>query len=367
MVMKRTYIKASEIGLVLRKGKFERALEPGAYWIKNFSFDADVRILDKRTVWFQFDELDQVRDANVLDDQVEFVDLDDNQRALVWRDGRFQCIAKAGLYGLWKEPGTLRVEIVDIRDGLFESDSLDAILKVIGPDASLAVETVPDGKAGVLQRQDKDPQVLKAGRYAFWRDAGPYTINVVDIRETVQDVTGQEILTRDKVSIRLNVSFKAQVTDPVTAVTRTSDVWQTLYRDTQLALRAVVGTRDLNDLLTEKDAVVAELAGIVSGKAEGTGVDVLDVGIRDIILPGEMKELMNKVIQAQKAAEANLIVRREEVAAMRSQANTAKILEGNPTLMKLKELEVLENIAGSGKLEVILGEKGLADRVINLI
>ena len=86
-----------------------------------------------------------------------------------------------------------------------------------------------------------------------------------------------------------------------------------------------------------------------------------------MILPGDMKDLMNKVTEAKKAAEANLIVRREETAAMRSQANTAKVLEGNPTLMRLRELEVLERVATSGKLNVVLGEKGLAERVVNLL
>ena len=85
------------------------------------------------------------------------------------------------------------------------------------------------------------------------------------------------------------------------------------------------------------------------------------------ILPGDMKDLMNKVTEAKKAAEANLIVRREETAAMRSQANTAKVLEGNPTLMRLRELEVLERVATSGKLNVVLGEKGPAERVVNLL
>ena len=70
---------------------------------------------------------------------------------------------------------------------------------------------------------------------------------------------------------------------------------------------------------------------------------------------------MNKVTEARKAAEANLIVRREETAAMRSQANTAKLLADNPVLMRLRELEVLEKIAAAGKLNIILGEKGLAE------
>jgi regulator of protease activity HflC (stomatin/prohibitin superfamily) len=97
------------------------------------------------------------------------------------------------------------------------------------------------------------------------------------------------------------------------------------------------------------------------------GLEIVSAGIRDVILPGDMKDLMNKVTEAKKAAEANLIVRREETAAMRSQANTAKLLEGNPTLMRLRELEVLEKVIGSGKLKVVLGEKGLAERIVNLI
>jgi regulator of protease activity HflC (stomatin/prohibitin superfamily) len=90
-------------------------------------------------------------------------------------------------------------------------------------------------------------------------------------------------------------------------------------------------------------------------------------GIRDVLLPGEMKTLLNRVTEAKKSAEANLIVRREETAAMRSQANTAKLLEGNPTLMRLRELEILEKVAASSKLNVVLGEKGLAERVVNLL
>jgi len=84
-------------------------------------------------------------------------------------------------------------------------------------------------------------------------------------------------------------------------------------------------------------------------------------------LPGDMKDIMNKVIEAKKAADANLIMRREETAAMRSQANTAKLLENNPTLMRLRELDVLEKIAVNSKLNVVLGEKGLADKVVNLL
>ena len=110
-----------------------------------------------------------------------------------------------------------------------------------------------------------------------------------------------------------------------------------------------------------------DLEGIIKDRAAAFGIDVVSIGIRDVILPGDMKDMMNKVIEAQKAADANLIMRREETAAMRSQANTAKLLDNNPTLMRLRELDVLEKIAGNSKLSVVLGEKGLADRVVNLL
>ena len=110
-----------------------------------------------------------------------------------------------------------------------------------------------------------------------------------------------------------------------------------------------------------------ELSDSIRPRAKSLGLELVAVGIRDVILPGEMKDLMNKVTEAKKAAEANFIARREETAAMRSQANTAKLLADNPTLMRLRELEILEKIAASSKLNVVLGEKGLTDRVVNVL
>ena len=181
------------------------------------------------------------------------------------------------------------------------------------------------------------------------------------------DVAGQEIMTADKVTLRMNVLVTYRITDARKAVMTADGAKQSLYREAQLALRAVVGTRDLDSFLTDKDAVTGEFEEQVRQRAGDLGLEVVSVGVRDVILPGDMKDLMNKVTEAKKAAEANLISRREETAAMRSQANTAKLLADNPTLMRLRELEVLERVATTGNLNVVLGEKGLADRVVNLL
>ena len=137
--------------------------------------------------------------------------------------------------------------------------------------------------------------------------------------------------------------------------------------------RAIVSsfTRQFEEYV-ESDCIIvgAGPAGLTAGRLLAReGVKVLIVERNNYLGGGFWigGYLMNKVTEARKAAEANLIVRREETAAMRSQANTAKLLTDNPTLMRLRELEVLEKIASAGHLNVILGEKGLADRVVNLL
>jgi regulator of protease activity HflC (stomatin/prohibitin superfamily) len=227
--------------------------------------------------------------------------------------------------------------------------------------------TVEANHVGVLFIDGDYTETLAPGRYAFWKNVAQVKLVPVDLRECTLDIGGQELMTADKVTLRLNAVATYRVVDARKAVTTVDDARQTLYREAQLALRAVVGARELDAFLTGKDAVAEELQELVRRRAGQFGLEVLAVGIRDVILPGEMKELLNKVTEARKAAEANLIVRREETAAMRSQANTARLLADNPTLMRLRELEALEKIAAANKLNVVLGEKGLTDRVVNLL
>ena len=181
------------------------------------------------------------------------------------------------------------------------------------------------------------------------------------------DISGQDIMTADKVTLRLNALVAYRITDPLRSVTEVDGPAQALYRAAQLALREAVGAKDLDTLLAEKESLTRELSEALGARAAELGMTIVSSGVRDVILPGDMKELMNRVTEARKAAEANLVTRREETAALRSQANTAKLLAENPVLMRMRELEVLEKVAGGGKLSVVLGEKGLTERVVNLL
>lgn len=288
-------------------------------------------------------------------------------RALVWIDGRLSRLLGPGLFAYWLGGREVRTEVIDIRNVRFDHMELRSILKLEDASKWLDVCKVERDTVGVLYIDGKFTSVLAPGLYAFWKDAAEAKVVSQDMREMQIDVSGQEFMTLDKVTLRMNASVTYVVKDAKLAVSAAVDVRQSLYRDVQFGLREVIGQQELDSFLTAKDEVTQGLRKYVIDKAAVLGLEVRSVGIKDVILPGEIKDLMNKVTEAKKAAEANLIARREETAAMRSQANTAKLLAENPTLMRLRELEVLEKVASNGKMNIMLSDKGLADKVVNLL
>ncbi len=367
ILIKRIKICSYEIGLHFRAGEFQALLGEGVYWFFDPLMKDRVDIVSKRDPELVHENLDVLVKADVLGDRAMVLDLKDHQRALVWVDGRFSRILPPGLYAYWTELCDVRVEVIDARDVRFDHEDSRIITRSKDAARLLDIFTITRDHVGVLHIDGGYVDTLSPGRYAFWRDAADTKVVEVDLRETMADVNGQDMMTFDKVTLRLNAVVAYRIREARKAISETGDVAQALYREMQLAVRAVVGTRDLDTFLTDKDAVGQEIEQTLRQRAEGLGLEIASVGIRDVILPGEMKDLMNKVTEAKKAAEANLIVRREETAAIRSQANTARLLTDNPTLMRLRELEVLEKVAAGGKLNVVLGENGLADRVVNLL
>ena len=366
-MFKRIVIRSYEVGLKFREGEFVGLIEAGKRWIFDPMNKIRVRVVSKREPWLVDDQLDVIVKSGALAGKAEVLDLKDNQRALVWIEGRFARILGAGLYAYWIGVRDVRVEVVDSRNVQFEHKDLKSIVRSAEAARLLDICKVERDCVGVLFIDGRYVAQLEPGLYAYWKDAADSRVVELDMRESQIDVCGQEIMTLDKVTLRMNALVTYVIKDARRAVSAASDVRQSLYREVQLALRAVIGGRELDSFLTGKDDVAQELEQQVREQATVLGLEVNSVGIKDVILPGDMKDLMNKVTEAKKAAEANLIVRREETAAMRSQANTAKLLADNPTLMRLRELEVLEKIASAGKMNIVLGEKGLADRVVNLL
>jgi regulator of protease activity HflC (stomatin/prohibitin superfamily) len=181
------------------------------------------------------------------------------------------------------------------------------------------------------------------------------------------EVSGQEILTRDKVSLRVNLTALWQVLDAVQARSVTVNFVDTVYKELQFALRSAVGTRTLDELLADKGLLDREISEVVAVRLAGQGLAVRSVGVKDVILPGEMKTILNRVVEAEKRAQANLIQRREETAATRSLLNTARLMDENPTLLRLKELETLEKVTEKiDKLTVFGGLEGVLKDVVRI-
>ena len=123
----------------------------------------------------------------------------------------------------------------------------------------------------------------------------------------------------------------------------------------------------LDGLLEDKNSLNADIAAGIRGDLETYGLEMVSVGVKDIILPGEMRTILNHVIEAQKRAEANLIRRREETAAARSQANTARLLAENPQLARMKELEALQEILKGAETTFVLGQRDVLTELAQVV
>jgi regulator of protease activity HflC (stomatin/prohibitin superfamily) len=360
-------IRNYERGFLFRDKEFRKVLRPGRHVIVDPLFRAKVRVASVRDVWLPAQDLDVIVRSGTLEGEIRVLDLKDYERALVWVNGRLDGVYGAGQRALWTVFHDVRVEIVDARNRRLDHADLAVIVASETGARMLDAVQVEQNEVALLMVNGRQEDILRPGRYAFWRGVARIETRTVDLREQVLDVAGQELMTSDKVTLRLNAVVAFRVVDPARALTLVEAYGQALYRESQLALRAVIGARELDAFLSDREKIAGELAGLIRDRAAAFGLEVITFGIRDIILPGEMRAILNRVTEAKKAAEADLITRREETAAMRSQANTARIFESNPALMRLRELEVLEKVANKAKLSVVLGEKGLADRIVKLL
>lgn len=367
MKLVRVNIKYDELGLIYRNGRLVEVVGEGKRWIWAWGDAIQVEVQNQRDPWVRSTQLVQLSKSVQLADKAVWVDLKDTERAFVWVDGRLDAVLGPGLYGLWNQARKVEVERIDATELRVVRKDIEVILKNLMATQFLDVVDVPERKVGVLYVNGGYETTLASGKHVFWKDVAKIKVQLVETREQVLDVAGQDIMTQDKVTLRLNAVVAYRVVDERKSLEAATDASQALYRETQLALRAEVGSRNIDTLLSDKETLANEAKRYVAKVAEALGIEVVSLGIRDVILPGDMKLLLNQVIEAQKASEANAIKRREETAAMRSQLNTARLIEGNPVLMKLRELEVLETVAKTSNLQVVLGDKGLTESISKLI
>jgi len=376
-VYKRFVVAQHERGFLFRDGQLSRVLEPGVY--RFFDPLGRVRLelhdLGQATCTSKNTKVLMQTAVELLEPHLLAVAMSDHEIGLVYRDDRFiEVLAPAERKFYWKAPYALRVERVDVRTELRVPRELAETLfrtrngSVARELASyLCSAEVMDQSVGLLLVDGEFVQTLAPGFHAFWAVKRHVVVEQLDTRVQAMEVQGQEILTRDKVSLRLNLGAQYRVVDPVKARSQLQQPLDWLYRELQFALRQSVGGRDLDKLLEDKERVDREVFAKVADGAAENGFDLCSVGLKDVILPGEMKNILNQVVQAEKAAQANVVKRREETAATRSLLNTAKLMDDNPTLLRLKELETLEKVTDKvDRLTVFGGLEGVLKDTVKI-
>lgn len=358
-------LRKRELALVWVDNRLDEVIDDGrhAFWVGS----ANVEVVDTCEPRFNHSRLRILVEDERLASRLEVIDLKDDERALVWVDGRLNAVLAKGIHAYWNEGVSIRVERYSVNDVRFDHPKIEAVLQLSGSANAFTGIRAESHETVLIFRDGELIDQVGAGLYVYWKGGSNITWKSIDLREQIEDIQGQEILTSDKVSLRVNLVVTFRVIDPLKAVTEVSEWRQALYREAQLALRTAVGGRTLERLLADKDEVSSEIANVISPKAAAFGVTVSGVGLRDLILPGDMKTILNEVIIAQKQAEANLIRRREETAAARSQANTAKLLAENPVLSRMKELEALQEIMKGANATFVLGSGDLSEQIGSLV
>jgi hypothetical protein len=341
-MMKRVRINKGKVGLVFRNGDYKKVLKAGSHWLW---YTDKVGICNMSKALILSMELNILLQDKELAGMLKVIEVLDHEIVLKYENGVFNEVLKPGRYAYWKGATDYTFRRVDTSKVEITEDIPVNILYKPDIFPYVRIYRVESYEKGLLFVDDKFVKELSQGVYYFWKNNTPVLVMKADLRQTQLEISGQELLTKDKAAIRISFFATYKMVDAVKALTENQDYKKQLHVTLQLALREYAGTLSLDEILERKETVAEFVMESVREKSVEYGVELSDGGIRDIILPGEVREIMNQVLVAQKKAQANIITRREETASTRSLLNTARLMEENSMLFKLKEMEYVEKIA----------------------
>lgn len=334
-------INENQKGLLFDNGVLKNILNPGKY---NVFFGKTIEKLqlsdeiapEKCTVQ---KILDYCPGAKAM---ISEVTVKNGEVCLHYVNGVFAGCLTAGQHAFWSEYGQHEFEVIST-----DNPKMTTVPAVIAKklDESIVEKlVVPPCCNAVVYYDGKAAEYLDAGRYFYWNSDILVTWQLFNMRVQTTAINGQEILTKDKVGLRVNFVVDWHITDYVKLEEKYSCIDSHLYTAAQLALRDYLGKKTMDELLNNRDDIGTAVLADLKERTAGMYVEIISGGIKDIILPGEITAIMNTVLAAEKRAQANVITRREEVASTRSLLNTAKLMDENETLRRLKELEYIERI-----------------------
>ena len=352
----KTLVKQNQVGLLFKKGHFIKFVKAGLYhhfpstFIEVINLNAEIssKYISKR----------DILEKEGAKDLFDFYEVGDQEYGVHFVDDNYDCFLESGLHIFSKE-NRVNTFIKTSYKNTKVADDFPIYLFEKIPSKYFISVMIEEFKKGLLFIDGKLSEVLEPGRYFYWKNLQVVTYENIPVRETNIDMTGQEVLTQDKATIRVNIVCNYLVDDPVKVIECYEDYSRQIYLKLQFAARDYVGTKTLDEVLDSRNEMANYIFDAIKDDLKKNYITITEVGIKDIILPGDMRDIMNTVLIATKKAQANVITRREEVASTRSLLNTAKLMEDNPTLYKLKEMEFIEkisdkigsiNVTGSGDI-----------------
>lgn len=208
--------------------------------------------------------------------------------------------------------------------------------------------TVQEFQRAVLHQSGAPAVVLAPGRHRYRGRRS--TLAIVDLRPALLKVAGQEVLTADGVGVRATVVVRFVVTDPLRWVLAGDDSGtgtDRLYLAAQLAVRDVLARRTAEELLATRAEASQQLIATVREAGTEVGATVESADLRDLSFPGELRRVFAQTAIARQEAAAALERARGETATLRSLANAARTIEGNPALRELRAVLAVERSGGT--------------------
>jgi len=363
LVTKNVTVEDGERALVWRDGQLVRVLAPGRHTLFDPLHRLKTQVYDVVRTEYSAERYAVLKAArpDLAAELFIAVETGANEVAIVSLDGRpVHLLTPWQTRVYWKVATDIDVERIDIAADPRVTARHLAMIERNRP--TIVTEAVVENhEAGLLYVEGRLTERLAPGRHAFWVVGRKIEVKRLDLRPTALEITAQEMLTKDRIALRVTLTAFRRIVDAEKAVATTPDVDAWLYRLVQFAIREAVAGRTLDEVLAAKSSkdsasLDAELRDYVRARVAESGVEVTELGVKDVILPGEIRELVNKVVEAERMAKANLIRRQEDTAATRSLLNTARLMEDNPLLLRLKELESLERLVEKvGRIDLHAG------------
>lgn len=221
---------------------------------------------------------------------------------------------------------------------------LGGLLAWVGIKRTLRTETVYDYEQGLRYVKGQLRGIAPPGTYRWLGDM--QRIVKADLRVQSITLTGQEVMSSDKATLKVSVTAQFRIADAKTALADYQSYQQSLYAAIQVAVREVIGAATIDELLEQRAAFDGRLAELAGPALAAIGLSLVSINVRDIMLPGQLKQLFTQVLEARQQGLAALERARGEQAALRSLANAARVLDNNPALYQLRLLQTLDESRG---------------------